>query len=450
MSKKIIAHFSPARFIVLSFFCLISLGTLLLSLSISQIKPVPFIDVLFTATSATCITGLFTVPMFHFTRFGQVIIVLLMQLGAFGLATISFFILSLFIDLGLATKLMAGRMLELKAWQNIKRILLFIIGTTLVFEILGAIALFFVFNNMYSQYDAYFYAIFHSISSFCNAGVSFFHDVSEHHLEHLNKNVSFLFISSILMFSGGFGFITWRELLLSLHKKFQGKKYRFSLQTKIVFYGSFSLLVSSCVLFWILEYDNTLQKMNFLELVANTLFHAISFKSCGFVTTDLFSFNAATILFMLIIGFIGSAPASTGSGIRLTTFIIYLNTIKSAILGRHSVEILGRQITTDQVYKSIAIVSLSLGWIFLTTFCLLVTEQGWDFFSVLCEVTTSFTNVGLSLGGTNKLSTIGKLFILITMCIGRIGSLTLVLGLKMAQQKELAEFSYPEERVMLG
>ncbi len=450
MGKRKLAHFSPSRVILFSFFFLIGLGTLLLALPIARTKTIPLIDLIFTATSATCITGLFTIPLSDFTRFGHTIIIILMQLGALGLATLSFFILSLFVDLGLATKLMAGQLLEFDAWQNIRRILIFIFFSTISIELIGAICLLPSFLSVYAAEDAYFYAIFHTVSSFCNAGISFLHDIGEQNLDQFNTNIPFLLTTGLLMFSGGLGFITWREIMLWLHKKITGKKHRFSLQTRIILYGSTVLLVTTGILFWILEYNNSLAGLDAPTLIANTFFHVVSFKSCGFVTTDLASFHLATLLFALIIGVIGSAPGSTGSGIRITTFIIYINTIRSAISGKTSVTILGRTIPKDQIFKSIAIVSLSIGWIFLTTFCLLVTEQGWDLLGLLYEVGTAFTNVGFSLEGTDKLSLIGKLFIIISMFVGRIGSLTLILGLQIPVKKKHTELIYPEERIPLG
>ncbi len=450
MSKKRLAHFSPARVILYSFFFLIALGTMLLALPIARTKAIPIIDLFFTATSATCITGLFTVPLSDFTRFGQIIILGLIQMGALGLVTISLFVLSLFFDLGLATRLMAGQLLELEPWHNIKRILLFIFLGTIIAEIIGALCIFQVFKAHYPIHDAYFYSIFHSVSSFCNAGISFLHHISEQQLEPFNTNYIFLFTTGILMFFGGLGFITWREIIRYFHTFFSPKRHRFSLHSKIILYGSVTLLITTAILFWILEHDNILASLNTPQTVLNTLFHVISFKSCGFTTTNLLDIRIATLLFIMVVGLIGSAPGSTGSGIRITTVAIFLSTIKAAISGRSSVEITGRRIPLDQVYKAISIVSLSIGWIILTTFCLLITEHGWSFIELLFEITTAFTNVGLSIGGTDRLSTIGKLFIIATMFIGRIGSLTLILGLKTKKRKESAEFSYPEERVMLG
>jgi len=451
MSKNKIIDISPAHIIIFSFLILIIGGTFLLALPLASIKPMPLIDLLFTATSATCVTGLFTLPLSNFTLFGKAIILALMQIGALGLATMSLFIISLFIDLGLGTRLIAGQLLELDSWQNIKKILIFTFASTVTLEIIGALSFYSIFKTEYSFKSALFYSLFHSVSAFCNAGISFFHFLTEQNLQRYSTNYLFLATTSFLTFFGGLGFITWHEIMLRCRAYFFSKKmYRFSLHSKIILYGTAALLCTSMIMFFVLEYNNTLAPLSFPLKLANTIFHAISFKSCGFILGTITDFHPATIFFILLIGLIGSAPGSTGSGIKITTFILFLNTIKSAINGCTSVNIFEREIPLDQIYKIIAIVFLSMGWILFTTFCLLLTETNWTFLDIFFETISAFSNVGFSLKGTEQLSTLGKLFIMTTMFIGRIGSLTFILGLKLKTRKETIEFSYPEERVMLG
>ena len=235
--------------------------------------------------------------------------------------------------------------------------------------------------------------------------------------------------------------------IMSLTKK---NRYRFSLHSKIILYGSTALLITSAIIFWILEHDNTLANMSSMQTIIYALFHAVSFKSAGFIVTCLDQFQLATLFIIMIISFIGSSPGSTGSGVKITTFTVFLATIKAAITGRTSVEIKGRRLLKEQVNRAVAIVSLSLAWIFLTTFCLLITEKNWQFFELLFEAVSAFTTLGLTTGVTSTLSTAGKLFIIASMIIGRIGSLTLILALKLKTQREVGDFQYPEERIMLG
>ena len=451
MSKKKLIDISPAHIILFSFLLLIICGALLLALPMARIKPISFIDLFFTATSATCVTGLFTIPLNNFTFFGKTVILALIQIGALGLATMSLFIISLFIDLGLGTRFMAGQLFELDSWQNIKRILIFTLASTISLEVIGALSFFSIFSANYSLSNALFYSFFHSISAFSNAGIAFFHFFTEQNLEQYSTNYLFLATTIILIFFGGLGFITWHEIMLRCHAYlFSKKPHRFSLHSKIILYGTGTLLITTSILFLLLENSNILLNLSIPLKCATSIFYAISSKSCGFILGNLTGFHTATLFLIMFIGFIGSSPGSTGSGIKITTFILFLSTIKSAINGRSAVELFEREIPLEQIYKVIAIISLSIGWILFTTFCLLLTETSWTFLDVFFETAAAFNNVGLSLKGTQKLSEFGKLFIMATMFIGRIGSLTFILGLKLKTRKETIEFSYPEERVMLG
>lgn len=451
MSKNKLIDISPAHIILFSFFILILCGTLLLALPIAHIIPMSFIDLFFTATSATCVTGLFTIPLSNFTLFGKTVILGLIQIGALGLATMSLFIISLFIDLGLGTRFMAGQLFELDSWKNIKRILIFTFASTFILEILGAIIFFSIFYAQYPLRNALFYSVFHSISSFCNAGVSFFHFLTEQNLDIYKTNYRFLATTTFLTFFGGLGFITWHEILTRVRAYFSSSKHhRFSLHSTIIIYGSAIMFTTTAILFWLLEHNNTLKNLTFMQSIANTVFHAVSFKSCGFILASLVDFMPATLFLILLVGLIGSSPGSTGSGVKITTFALFISVVKSAINGRTSVEAFERELPLDQIYKAIAVISLSIGWILFTTFCLLLTEKSWSFLDVFFETVSAFSNVGFSLKGTQKLSELGKIFIMTTMFIGRIGSLTFILGLKLRTKKDATDFSYPEERVMLG
>lgn len=451
MSKNRLIDISPAHIIIFSFLVLIMLGTLLLALPIAHIKPMSFIDLFFTSTSATCVTGLFTIPLNNFTFFGKTVILGLIQVGALGLATMSLSIVSLFIDLGLGTRLMAGQIFELDSWDNIKKMLIFTCGTTLTLELLGALSFFSIFKAEYSLHNAVFYSMFHSISAFCNAGISFFHFLTEQNLQQYSTNYIFLITTTLLTLCGGIGFITLHEIIIRCKNYFRSKKItRFSLHSKIIVHGTVTLFIIGTIIFLLLENHHTLKNLSIPLKFANAVFHAISFKSCGFVLANLTDFAPATIFFIMIIGLIGSAPGSTGSGMKITTIMVFLSTIRAVINGRSSVDIFEREIPLEQIYKVIAVISLSIGWILFTTFCLLITETNWNFLDIFFETISAFSNVGFSLKGTEKLSDFGKLFIMATMFIGRIGSLTFILGLKLKSRKETIEYSYPEERVILG
>lgn len=445
MLKKI-AHIASERIILLSIFFTILIGTLLLALPICQHTPISLIDLFFTATSATCVTGLLTIPLDHFTIYGKCVILALIQIGGIGLITMTLFAMSLFIDLGLATQLIAGKLLEFDSWQNIKRFLIFIILFTIAIELIGALAMLPILLNQYHLQQALFFSVFHAVSSFCNAGFTLFSG----NMEQFQNNFTMLSITAFLVFCGGLGFITWHEIIKYFYAWCEKKRYVFSLHSKIVIYGTLATIILFGSLFFILEHSHSLAQLGFDSSVGLSFFNAIVLRSVGFLSVSIHDLQPATILLIMIMAYIGSAPGSTGSGVKITTIAIFLATIKAAVTGRNSVEIRGRSIAKDQIYKATAIISIAISIIVLTTFCLLITEKQADFVTLLLEAVAAFTNLGVSLGITPFLTTFGKICIILSMIGGRIGALTLILALRLKPKTEHPGFSYPEERVMLS
>jgi trk system potassium uptake protein TrkH len=463
VAKKILAHFSPGRTLLLSLFLTIVLGALGLALPQARTVPIAPIDLFFTATSATCVTGLFTIPLDHFTWLGKIIILILIQIGGIGLITMSLCFISLFVNLGLSTQLMAIQILELESWKNVKKLLIFIIATTFAVELAGAALIMGVLygsGHLHAAVEAapaypcfahaLFHALFHAVSSFCNAGIALPYGVLT-----LHSNL-ILIITTLLMFIGGIGFITWHEIVRYLQtvrsNNITGSsaRHRFSLHSKIILSGTLSVFTITATLLWLLERGNIFANMSITDTITHICFYAISLKSAGFLLAPPLSLHMATLLLIMVISFIGSAPGSTGSGVKITTVSIFFATIRSVLLGTTAVEIRGRQLPLDQVFKAITIIALSSCWIIITTFCLLIIEQDISFFDLLFESFTAFTTLGLSTGITAQLSAASKMFIIASMLIGRIGSLSFILALKLKSPVKARAFSYPEERVMLG
>jgi len=445
MNNKRLLHSSPGVIVLLSLCFVITIGTFLLSLSIAHTQPITIIDAFFTATSATCVTGLFTIPLEQFSFFGHCIIMALMQIGGLGLITMTLMFLSLFVNFGLSTQLMAGHLLDLESWKNIKKLLLFIALITLISECIGASFMAFLFMQHEPIGQAIFHAIFHAIASFCNAGIELPHS----YVSLYKTSYPILFTTMTLSLIGGLGFITWHEIVAWIKSLFTRKRFRFSLHSKIILYGSTALILTSTCVIWLLEHSHAYANMSFIQSIVYALFQAITSKSTGFSLIPLSEFQLATIFLMMIIAFIGSSPASTGSGIKITTFTLLLATVKTALSGKTVVELKGRRIAHDQILKSIAIFFLGLSSIALITFLLLTSEQRWPFFNIFFEAWSALTNLGTSLSITPTLSTFGKLIIMIGMMIGRIGSFTLIISLKMIRGTDTNEFIYPEERMML-
>ena len=441
MAKRLI-HRYPGRIILASFLVTVIIGTLLLKLPLCQATPMGWLDLFFTATSATTVTGLLTIPISNFTSIGHLIILILVQIGGLGLITMTLFFLSLFVDIGLTTKLMASEILEVDSIKDIKHILKFIIGVTFTCETIGALITFGSIYKYFPLKEAIFKSIFHAVSCFCNAGVTLF----TNGMADFSHNPVILLTTAFLAFLGGLGFLVIYELLHYIfYPKFPRK---INLHTRIVLWTSFSIIAISTILFWILEHNNTFAHMTLPYQMLNAFFNSMCVRSTGYLTINFNNLQLATIFMIMCISFIGSSPGSTGSGIKTTTFAIFLATARAIVTGKDSVFIKNRKIKQLQVYRAMAIITIALAWIAFVTFLLLITEKNFTFLEVFFETVSSFAVLGITSGITPLLTTIGKLFIISTMIAGRIGSLTLILAfVKTTDEKD---FSYPEERIMLS
>ncbi len=424
MTKRLSPLLTPGRLILAALITTVACGTVLLSLTCSQKNSVAFIDIFFTALSATTVTGLLTVPLESFTRFGHMIILSLIQIGGLGIITLSVFLVTFFAELGIPTTFGSGTFGE--NHRKTRKLLLFIIFMTALFESIGAFVIWHSLPVQYKGMQRLFYALFHSISAFCNAGFSLF----PQGMEEFRHNVPFLLASTFLIFCGGLGFITLYELVNRLYGPKEHHSLPLSLYTKVVLITTFLITMFVTLIFWILEYGHTLKGIPSLAVGANVLFDAISARGAGFTTLDIGSLRLATTFIIMIACFIGSSPGSTGSGIKTTTFAVFLATIKAVLRGHSRVELLGHKIPHDQVFRALSVFFLSLTWIGLAIFGLLITEEGWHFLDVVFESFSAFTNLGLSTGITPYLTWLGKIYIMLVMIAGRIGSLTVLIALR--------------------
>ncbi len=436
---------SPGRTVLLTIAIAIVLGTGLLMLPAAQNTPVSLIDCFFTATSSACVTGVLTVPFDYFSMFGKCIILGLIQIGGIGLLTIWLFLVALFFNLGISTQFMLGRILELSAFKNPRNILFFIIGITLFVELAGAIGIYYVILDLYPPWEAAFHATFHSISTFCTAGLSSFGPSS---LVRFRYNMPFLAITSALILTGSIGFMTLHELFLFLKSKWHGKRFQFSLTTKVILTMTGLLIATATLLLLVLEGPSHFPGSPWWETLSNMVFNAIAYRSIGLTTIDLNTMQTATVFLIMMYSFIGSSPVSTGSGIKVTTFALFLATIRAVINGRMVVDLKNRRVPQDQIFKAMAVLSVSLVWITVSTFLLALFETHSTFMSVFFEAVTSFTNLGLATSITPTLTNPGKLIIILNMFMGRVGILTLMLAMSVTHER--TKFQYPEERLMMS
>lgn len=445
-----IRRVSPGRVLLTALASIIAIGTAVLSMPFCHRIPISIFEALFTTVSTVCVTGLQVVPMSSFSPLGHAIILLLMQIGGLGLMTFSFFIASLFLNLGMTSKLMAGQLFEFESWSNIKTFLTIIVLVTLGVEALGAGALFLSFRSLMPADQAMFYAIFHSVSAFCNAGISLF----EHGMIAMRSNIYVLGILSTLIFSGGIGFIVWYELAHSIRYSYRWLRnktsplFTFSLHTRLALSTSLILIALGTLCIWGLEYSHSLKQVGSFKGLINAFFISVSMRSAGFMVTDISVMTPATILVLLCLMMIGASPGSTGSGIKTTNFALFCASVRSIISNRDAVEINGRTIPNDQMQKVIAVMTIAISWVILTTFLLLLLEPHLPFIKVFLEAISAFSTCGVTMGITPALCLTSKVILMCGMIIGRIGMLTLVLSLRKQEQKHL--YRYPEERVLLG
>lgn len=439
---KYFLKYYPQHMILLSLIVSTCLGALLLSLPMCKLVEISFIDILFTSASLTTVTGLMTTPIENFSSIGHMIILLLMQLGGLGLMTLSLCFVYMFSNLGIYTQVIASEILSLKSFKDTKQTLLFILKLTGVTELLGA---FIIFPTMYQTYPlkkAIFMAVFHSVSSFCNAGFSLFPDK----MIGFNHNPLIIIVTTILMIIGGLGFVTWHEIS---NKYFRSEpRHTMSWHTKLVLRMYVMTALVSSILFWMLERNHTLADMPWTQKLYVVAFTGIAMKSTGFVLVSFATVHLATLVLAMLSMFIGSAPLSTGSGIKTSVFAIYVAIIKAAIQGKRHAMLYERHIVDDQVYKAMAIIALSLSWITLITFCLLITETNWNFIDIMFSAFAAFSNNGTTIKDCSEFSALGKCFMMISMVIGRIGALAIILSIK--RMSELRDISYPKEHVILG
>ncbi len=443
MPKK--ETFSPGRAVLFAMFFTIFIGTILLMLPVSQSVPIDFIDCFFTSTSSACVAGVLTVPFQSFSFVGQCIILALVQIGGLGLVTLAFFLVSLFTNLGVGSKLVVGEILELESWQKTQTILIFIVKFTIIAELIGAFLIYHIISPADGPYSTVFYALFHSVSSFCSAGLSCFGN----NLVAFKNNPAFLMVTATLILCGTLGFSAWYEIIEYIKNKYKHKRVFLSLTTKVILSTTSLLVAGTVILLFLLESKSNFSQDSWFITILNMLFNTISYRSTGFSTIDISNLQSATLFLIIMYSFIGSSPESTGSGIKVTTFSIFVATIKSVISGRSAVELKGRTIPQDQIFKSIAILSLSFFWIIVSTFILLLLESNKTFIDIFFETVSSFTTLGIARNVTLNLSTAGKFLVALNMYIGRLGSLSFLLALR-ARRKERTEFSYPEERIMIS
>jgi trk system potassium uptake protein TrkH len=437
-----------AQIVILTFMALIITGTLLLMLPISSASGKAFapIDALFMATSATCVTGLGTLNInTEFSIFGQVVLLMLVQVGGLGIMILY---ASMTILLGkfmpMRERVIIQELLEVSSLEDLIDMILNIIKYTIAIEFWGAVILTLGFS--WEGFDfgtSLYYGFYHSISAFCNAGFALF----DNNLESFATTPLIHGTISGLIVLGGLGFIVLREL--KAHITSRKSFTHLGLHSKIVIVTTAGLIVSGTLIVFFGEFLHALDGYNLWEKFQISIFQSITCRTAGFNTIPLTSLNGHTLYLMIMIMFIGAAPGSTGGGIKVSTFAILLQSIKSTLNGKDKVEIFESTIPNFIVVKATALTIISVFIATFFIFLMMKLEPNQTFLSLCFEVISAGATVGLSLGITPFLTPLGKLAIVAMMFIGRVGPLTLVLALG-RQDAEKGQISYTEGRVMIG
>ena len=448
-------HLSPPILMVASFLFLITIGTILLLMPRMTTNGISFIDALFTATSASCITGLAVVSTSAcFTFKGQVVILMLIQLGGMSILSFATFF-STFLSrsmVGLRYQYMIRDMMSSDRLSDSVGLLRSIVLTTFIIEAAGMAFLFTYWKStgfFISDKENLFFSMFYTVSAFNNGGFVLIDDS----LLNLGLPGSYFpqVVIMALVFLGGIGFVTIRDFFSYRYIRERNKYHWKSLmpQTKIVLYVTFAIIIIGSVLFFLLEYNNTLKGINGLgNKVFTTIFQVVTCRTSGFNVLDINLMHISTVILILVAIFIGGSPSSTGGGIKTTTLFIVIRSVSATIKGKKNIEFDHKAISPSLVEKATTIMMLSAAFILISCFLLTVVEPDVQLLHALFETSSAFTTCGLSTGECANWNWMAKLILIVNMYCGRIGTLTMAFAL--TRHKKESPHQYPDLYIMLG
>lgn len=453
--NKIAAYINkmqPTQIMVVGFATVILIGGFLLNLPIATRsgESIGFLDALFTATSAVCVTGLVVVDTAtYWNGFGQVVIIGLIQIGGLGFMTATtMFALLMKKRINLRERLLIQESLNQIDLSGLVRLTRYVILITFIIEGTGAILLSTVFVPQFGISRGAWYSIFHAISAFCNAGFDLMGSVSGpfSSLTLYVNNFTVTVTISLLIILGGLGF----PVILDVIKN--KRISRLNLHSKIVLISTVILIVVGMVFMFLVEFDNpdTLGELDFGGKLLASFFQSVTARTAGFNTIDLALMHQGSLFIMIILMFIGASPASTGGGIKTTTLATLILTVRSSILGKVDIEVLGRRISNSIVKKSLGIFFIGISVVVFGTLLISTTEPQFSLVESGFEVVSAFATVGLSIGGTPELTSLGKILIMLFMFMGRVGSLTIFMAIISRGTKKSPPIRYPEGRIIVG
>ena len=440
------------QIIAIGFIVLILIGAILLSLPISSAsgESTNFLSCLFTATSASCITGLVVVDTAtHWSGLGQVIILTLIQIGGLGfmsLATLFSFIIRK--NISFKERMRAAQSFSLFEFKGAIRIVKHILVGTLCFEGAGAIILSTRFIPQFGIFDGIWKGVFTSVSAFCNAGFDLMGKFSGKFssLTAYADDIVVCLTVMLLIIIGGLGFIVWEEIFTL--KKFS----RFSLFSKMALITTGFLILLGSVLMLFTEASNpeTLEPLSLKGKILASMFQAVTPRTAGFNTIDLAAMRDASKAITILLMFIGANSGSTGGGIKVSTFSVLVVGVSCISRGRKEVTAFERRISNETVFRAFTLVLMAAAVLFICSVSICFLQPNLSFTDVLYECVSAFGTVGLTLGITTELSALSQIIIIFLMYFGRVGLLTLSFAIFNKQQSSLNKLQYPEGKVIIG
>ncbi len=450
---------NPAQLFVVSFIAMILIGALLLMLPNATYDGLSFIDALFTSTSAVCVTGLAVVDTSsYFTHFGHIIIITLIQIGGLGILTFASYFSYFFkgvstLDNHIMLHDIGGSKKLGEVFSTLKYIILITFGIELVAGILIYTSL--DAQNFDGQYDQIFFSIFHSISAFCNAGFSTLSNSLYEQGFKYNYYLQLIIIISFVLGGLGFpivvniiNFIKYRLKKLFSHKSIPYKPWVLTLNSRLTLITTLSISAVAFVLFYILEYNNTLAEHDGFGKIVTALFGATTPRTAGFNTIDTSAMLFPTTMMIFLLMWIGASPASTGGGIKTSTFLIASLNIFSLAKGKTKIEIFRREIAQISVRRAFAIIALSLMVIGIGIMLISIFDSEKDLLDIGFECFSAYSTVGLSLGITADLSNYSRIVLIVIMFVGRVSMLTVMIAI--FKKTKHVRYQYPVEEITIN
>lgn len=438
--------------IMASFLLVILLGAIILSLPLTQrtSENISFVDELFTAATSTCVTGLVTVNIAEtYNTLGHVVILFLIQIGGWGVLTFVFCIaVMLHKKLGLSNQLLLQDALNINSADDIAVFVKRMIGWTLVVEGVGAVFYSFAFIPEYGLVGLW-YAIFHSVSAFCNAGVDILGTNS--FCDYVTNPIVNLTTCSLVVLSG-LGYIVWFDVVKNIqnHKNKTFRLKNLSLHSKLVLsVTSFLVIIGTC-LFMLFEYNNpnTIGQFNFINKMQASLFQSVTCRTAGFVTIAQENFTNSSALTSMVLMFIGGSPVGTAGGVKTVTVLVLFSAALATLRNQRDTDLFHRRISTQSINKSVAVVVISLSIVLLSTITLAACCDA-PFVDILYETVSACATVGITRGATSQLNTMGKIIIIATMFLGRVGPISLALAMNTDKQNRDV-IRNPVEEICIG